>query len=105
MANLNGIAGQIVGDVTTGLLNRMDPYVNALGKYRELLKLLKSGEVVLAQVQIMEDGEFRLIPPPQPITTETCDERATKAMEPVANNGKKDEVEVPEPVGAVSDAT
>ena len=62
MANLNGIAGQIVGEVTTGLLNRMDPYVNALAKYRELLTGLKSGALELAQVQLMEDGDFRLIP-------------------------------------------
>lgn len=66
MANLNGIAGDMVGQIFTGMLNRFDPFVNELTEYRQVMKALKDGDIKLDQVQIMENGTLRVLaPPPQ----------------------------------------
>ena len=64
MANLNGLAGDVVGQTLTALLNKFDPIVNDLDFYRQVFKALKQGEVSLSQVQIMESGQVRILPPP-----------------------------------------
>ena len=64
MANLNGLAGDVVGQTLTALLNKFDPIVNDLEFYRQVFKALKQGEVSLSQVQIMESGQERILPPP-----------------------------------------
>ena len=63
MANLNGIAGDMVGQIFTGMLNRFDPFIDELSEYRQVVKGLKDGEIVLEQVQIMENGKLRILPP------------------------------------------
>ena len=63
MANLNGIAGDMVGQIFTGMLNRFDPFVDELAEYRQVLKGLKDGEITLEQVQILETGKLRILPP------------------------------------------
>ena len=64
MANLNGLAGDVVGQTLTALLNKFDPIVNDLDFYRQVFKALKQGEVSLRQVQIMESGQVKILPPP-----------------------------------------
>jgi len=84
MANLNGIAGDMVGQVFTGMLNRFEPFVDELSEYRQVLKALKDGELTLEQVQILETGKLRLLPPPPKMA---CVEEVTEKMKPP----KKDE--------------
>ena len=84
MANLNGIAGDMVGQMVTGMLNRFDPFVDELSEYRQVLKALKDGELTLEQVQILETGKLRLLPPPPKME---CVEEVTEKMKPP----KKDE--------------
>jgi len=71
MANLNGIAGDMVGQIFTGMLNRFDPFVDELSEYRQVLKGLKDGEIALEQVQILETGKLRILPP-APTNTSIC---------------------------------
>ena len=84
MANLNGIAGDMVGQMVTGMLNRFDPFVDELSEYRQVLKALKDGELTLEQLQILETGKLRLLPPPPKME---CVEEVTEKMKPP----KKDE--------------
>ena len=64
MANLNGIAGDVVGQVTTSLLNRFNPFLDQLDGYRQVMKALKDGEIRLDRVQIDADGSLRVLAPP-----------------------------------------
>ena len=68
MANLNGIAGDALAQAVTGLLNRFDPLVDQLDQYRAVMKGLTMGEIVLEQVQVLESGELRVLPPPPVMT-------------------------------------
>jgi len=77
MANLNGIAGDMVGQIFTGMLNRFDPFVDELAEYRQVLKGLKDGEITLEQVQILETGKLRILPPAPKME---CDEEVTTKM-------------------------
>tara|TARA_Y100000310_G_scaffold301508_1_gene338050 strand:- start:661 stop:918 length:258 start_codon:yes stop_codon:yes gene_type:complete len=74
MANLNGIAGDIVGQVTTSLLNRFNPFLDQLDGYRQVLKALKDGEITLDRVQIDADGSLRVLAPPPtvPSSVDAC---------------------------------
>ena len=62
MANLNGLAGDIIGQTVTVMLNRLDPIATQLEQYRQVLRDLKSGEVKLEQVQLTENGGFDIQP-------------------------------------------
>jgi len=64
MANLNGIAGDIVGQSVTNLLNRFSPFIDQLDQCRQVLRALKQGEITLDQVQITENGDVRVLPKP-----------------------------------------
>ena len=79
MANLNGIAGDMVGQIFTGMLNRFDPFVDELSEYRQVLKGLKDGEITLEQVQILETGKLRILPPAPKME---CVEEVTEKMKP-----------------------
>ena len=79
MANLNGIAGDMVGQIFTGMLNRFDPFVDELAQYRQAMKALKDGDITLDQVQILETGKLRILPPPPKME---CVEEVTEKMKP-----------------------
>ena len=91
MANLNGIAGDMVGQIFTGMLNRFDPFVDELSEYRQAMKALKDGDITLDQVQILETGKLRILPPPPKMESGSgsCVEEVTEKMKPPkkADNG------------------
>ena len=58
MANLNGIAGDLVGKTVTDLLNRFSPFVDQLEKYRLVMQALKDGRISIDQVTILEGGDL-----------------------------------------------
>jgi hypothetical protein len=64
MANLNGIAGDVVGQVTTSLLNRFSPFLDQLDGYKKVMKALKDGEITLDRVQIDQNGGLQVLAPP-----------------------------------------
>ena len=84
MANTNGIAGEVAAQVTTFLLNRFDPFVEQLNQCRAALRALKQGEITLEQIQLMEDGSLRVLPPAPQMT---CVEEVTKMVPEVKKNG------------------
>ena len=77
----------MIGEMTADLSNLSDELVAV----KDILRALKNpdlwlggGEVTLDRVQIMENGDVRILPkPPAPSITETC------IQEP-KSNGKKD---------------
>ena len=78
---------KLIGEITADLSNLSDELVAV----KDILRALKNpdlwlggGEVTLDRVQIMENGDVRILPvPPTPPITETC------IHEP-KSNGKKD---------------
>ena len=84
MANTNGITGEVAAQVTTFLLNRFDPFVEQLNQCRTVLRALKQGEVKLEQIQLLEDGTVRVLPPAPQMT---CVEEVTKMVPEIKKNG------------------
>ena len=84
MANTNGIAGEVAQQVTTFLLNRFDPFVDGLNQCRATLRALKQGEIKLEQIQLLEDGTIRVLPPAPPMT---CVEETSKLVPEIKKNG------------------
>ena len=84
---LTGKYTKIIAEITTDLSNLSDE----LAAVKDILRALKNpdlwlggGEITLDRVQIMENGDIRILPaPPTPPITETC------IHEP-KSNGKKD---------------
>ena len=73
---------------------------NDLTTYNQVIAGLKSGELTGENVQILETGQLRVIPPPQPIP-DTCVEEISKDFG--KKNGKKEETAVAELVEVGSD--
>tara|TARA_Y100000296_G_C5060820_1_gene199716 strand:- start:9 stop:305 length:297 start_codon:yes stop_codon:yes gene_type:complete len=90
MANLNPLAGKIVGQVTTNLLNEFNPYLDRLETYQQVLGALKRGEITLDQVQQMEDMTLRVMPAP-PVAGCNQDMSASMTQLAESKNGKKEE--------------
>ena len=60
MANLNGLAGDVVGQVVTNLLNRFSPFIEELEATRQIIRDLKLGRIELSQVKSTEYGGFHV---------------------------------------------
>ena len=84
MVNVNGIAGEVTAQVETFLLNKFSPFLQELEHCRAVLRGLKQGEIKLEQMQIMEDGGIRILPPAPEMT---CIEEVTKQVPEVKKNG------------------
>ena len=84
MVNVNGIAGEVTAQVETFLLNKFTPFLQELEQCRSVLRGLKQGEIKLEQVQIMEDGAIRILPPAPEMT---CIEEVTKMVPEIKKNG------------------
>ena len=84
---LTGKYTKIIAEITTDLSNLSEE----LAAVKDILSALKNpdlwlggGEITLDRVQIMENGDIRILPPPPaPAITETCVKEPEK-------NGKKD---------------
>ena len=95
MANLKGVNGELVAQVTTWLMTRFEPFVDRSNQLEIMLKQLKTGDLKLEQIQIMEDGQIKLLPPP-PVQTlapppdAPCVQEMTEAFGKLADekNGK-----------------
>jgi len=78
---------KLIAEVTADLSNTLDR-LNETQTYLRGLKnpdmIVNGGPVTLDRIQVMENGDIRLLPPPPAPITETC----VKAPEP-DRNGKK----------------
>ena len=90
MATTHAMAAQLVGEMTLKFLNELEPIQTNLAAYRRVLGALKSGELLLEQVQIMEDGGFRVLPGEPADPTQLCVQTPPKDN----NNGKKSNAEL-----------
>ena len=95
MANLKGINGELVAQITTWLMTRFEPFVDRSNQLEIMLKQLKAGELKLEQIQIMEDGQIKILPPPPvatlaPTPDVPCTQEMTEAFGKLAEekNGK-----------------
>jgi len=95
MANLKGINGELVAQVTTWLMGRFEPFVDRSNQLEVMLKQLKAGELKLEQIQIMEDGQIKILAPAPvetlpPIPDAPCVQEVAEAFGKLAEekNGK-----------------
>jgi len=103
MANLKGINGELVAQVTTWLMGRFEPFVDRSNQLEMMLKQLKTGDLKLEQIQIMEDGQIKILPPAPvealpPTPDVPCTQEMAEAFGKLADekNGKGSKA-VPDP--------
>lgn len=60
MSSLNGLAGQLLGQNVTRLLEELQLVVENLENHRRVLEMLKSQEISLDQVQLLDGGVIRI---------------------------------------------
>ena len=83
---------KMIGEISTDLGRTADDLANMQNIIRALKNpdmMVNGASLTLDMVQIMENGDIRLLPPPPTPITETC----VKAPEP-EKNGKKDSKEL-----------
>jgi hypothetical protein len=78
MANLNGVAGDVLAQNTTYLMNRFGPFVDKAEEFYNILQALKTGKLTIDRVQILEDLRVAILPETPPDTP--CDVRVAKQM-------------------------
>ncbi len=88
MATTHVMAAQLVGEMTLKFLNELEPIQTNLAAYRRALGALKSGELLLEQVQIMEDGGFRVLPGEPADVTKQCVQELPKDNNNNSNSKK-----------------
>lgn len=103
MANLNGVAGETIGQLMTNLLNRFAPFVDKSENYYNILKALKEGENVegipltLDRIQILANQEIRILPPaPAVVEPSPSGKEATKDVPPLVEPVAEEQPEVVE---------
>ena len=77
---------KMIGEITADLGKTADDLANAQNIIRALkdpAMMLNGASLTLDMVQVMENGDIRLLPPPPTPITETCVQAPEK-------NGKKD---------------
>lgn len=90
-AYITGKYNTMIGSMAKDLSDTSDQ----MARYQQIIRALKNpdmlvdgGSLTLDRIQIMENGDFRILPmPPAPPITEVC------AQEP-KSNGKKDSKEL-----------
>jgi len=92
MATTDEFAATLIGEQALKFLRILEPIQLNLAAYRRLVGALKSGEVLLESVQIMEDGGFRVLPGEPADPKDTC-VQAPPPPKP-ADNGKKSNAEL-----------
>lgn len=83
MSNLNGVAGEIAGQLVTNLFNRFAPFVDKTETYYNIIKALKDTEITLDQIQCLANQEVRVLPL-APVMPANNGKEATKDVPPLA---------------------
>ena len=94
MATTDEFAATLIAEQALKFLKTLEPIQLNLAAYRRCLGALKSGELQLDQVQIMEDGGFRILPGEPADPKDTCVQ--TPPPPKPADNGKKSNAELVE---------
>ena len=72
MANLNGLSGRIIGELSTRYLGELQILADLLDKHRSAIEGILTGEILREQVQLLDGIDLR-VNPPAPPTPEACD--------------------------------
>ena len=94
MATTDDFIATLLGEQARYFLRTLEPIQSNLAAYRRLVGALKSGELQMEQVQIMEDGGFRVLPGEPADPKDTCVQ--TPPPPKPADNGKKSNAELVE---------
>ena len=73
MANLNGLAGQVLGQMATRLLGELQIVADQFDNHRTVLEMLKRKEIGIDDYQLIDGGGIQVMPPPAPPTPDACD--------------------------------
>ena len=73
MANLNGLAGQVLGQMATRLLGELQIGADQFDQHRTVLEMLKRKEIGIDDYQLIDGGGIQVMPPPAPPTPDACD--------------------------------
>jgi len=73
MANLNGLAGQVLGQMATRLLGELQVVADNFDNHRTVLEMLKRKEIGIDDYQLIDGGGIQVMPPPAPPTPDACD--------------------------------
>jgi hypothetical protein len=92
MATTDDFIATLLGEQARSFLRTLEPIQKNLAAYRMVLSGLKSGEIKLDHVQIMEDGGFRVLPGEPADPKDSCVQAPSP---PTPNdNGKKHDSEL-----------
>ena len=94
MATTDDFIATLMGEQTLKFLKTLEPIQTNLIAYRRLVGALKSGEVSLDQVQIMEDGGFRVMAGEPADPKDSCVEVPPAPSPKPNDNGKKPNAEL-----------
>jgi len=85
MANLNGLSGKIIGELSTRYLGELQILADLLDKHRSALERIVSGEILREQVQLLDGVDLR-VNPPAPPTPDACDPTVGESFGKIRNN-------------------
>ena len=100
MANLNGLAGTILGQTVTRLLGELQIVADQFDQHRTVLEMLKRKEIGIDDYQLIDGGGIQVMPPPAPPTPDACDPTVGDSFGKIKNNRKN--ATHPEPAEARS---
>ena len=88
MANLNGLSGKIIGELSTRYLGELQILADLLDKHRSALEGIVSGEILREQVQLLDGVDLRVNPPapPTPPTPDACDPTVGESFGKIRKN-------------------
>ena len=104
MANLNGLAGKIIGELSTRYLGELQIVTDLYDQHRTVLEMLKRKEIGIGDYQLIDGGGIQVMPPPSPPTPDACDPTVGDSFGKIKNNRNGKNGTQAEPVEAVSNA-
>ena len=95
MANLNGLAGQIVGQNVTRLLGELQIVADQFDQHRTVLEMLKRKEIGIDDYQLIDGGGIQVMP-------DACDPTVGDSFGKIKNNRNGKNGTQPETAEALS---
>jgi hypothetical protein len=102
MANLNGLSGQIIGELSTRYLGELQIVADQFDQHRTVLEMLKRKEITVDDYQLIDGNGIQVMPPPAPPTPDACDPTVGDSFGKIKNNRNGKNGTQPEPAEALS---
>ena len=81
MANLNGLAGKIIGELSPRYLGELQIVTDLFDQHRTVLEMLKRKEIGIDDYQLIDGGGIQVMPPPAPPKPDACDSTIADSFE------------------------